>query len=226
MARQKRPPEAVRGSYSALSHAVMDSTAYTGASVAAKALLNELVRQHNGSNNGRLHLAHKWLAVRGWPSKSSVEKARNELVERRLIIQTKQGGLFIGSTWFALTWLPITNFIGLDIGPQSYPQGAWTLCQLPPTTRRKPPKKKLEGQPDHRGSTDPTTGTASQRTDPTTGAIKHHLDVIADPTTGDDVYDQYPTTFHSLVRRGWKFIGWRRMPRPSSSTLKIWRMAS
>jgi hypothetical protein len=209
MARQKRPPEAVRGSYSALSHAVLDCPAYTGASIAAKALLNELIRQHNGANNGRLHLVNSWLAGRGWPSKSTVDKARAELIERGLIVQTRQGGLVIGPTWFALSWIAITNFIGLDVTPQSYPQGAWQLCQLPPTSRRKPPMKKRNAQPVHRGSTDPYTGAASQGIDPYTGAIRPIFGKGTDPYTGSDVCNQCPPAFIPFIRNGWKFTGWR-----------------
>lgn len=193
MPRMKKPPEAVQGSYSAMPHAVLDSVAYTGASVAAKGLLAELIRQHDGRNNGRLHLAHSWLAGRGWPSKSIVEKARAELADRGLIVQTRQGGLVIGPTWYALTWLPISNFSGLDITPRSYAPGAWRLCQLPPTSRRNPPMKKRESQPDHRGSTDPTTGAASPPIDPTTGAITPVLVTFTDPTTGDNVCNHCPT---------------------------------
>jgi hypothetical protein len=171
MARIKKPVEAAPGKFAALPHVVLDSPAYTGATPTAKALLCELMRQHDGKNNGRFHLAHTWLAARGWPSKSTVEKARGELIERGLIVQTKQGGLFIGPTWYAVTWLTISNFTGLEIGSHQYHPGAWQFCDQPPTTRRKPPMKKIS-QPVHRGSPAPTSGAVSQRPDPYTGAIK------------------------------------------------------
>jgi hypothetical protein len=201
-------PENVSGGYSALAHAVLDSTAYTGASITAKALLNELVRQHNGSNNGRLHLVHTWLAGRGWPSKSTVDKARAELLERGLIIQTRQGGLVIGPTWYALSWLEISNFVGLEVVPRTYSKGAWTLCKLPRTSRRKPPLKKRDAQPVHRGSTDPYTGAARPAIDPYTGAIKPIFGPSTDPYTGDDVVNQCPPAFNPFIRKGWKFHGW------------------
>lgn len=217
MPRTKKPVESVRGTYSALPHAVLDSRAYTGASPAAKALLNELVRQHRGANNGKLHLSSRWLALRGWPSKSIVEKARNELIERGLIIQTKQGGLFVGASWYALTWLDVTNYAGLDIVSSQYHRGAWMLCDRPPTARRKPPVKKIS-LPDHRGSTDPTTGEASRSTDPTTGAITPVSGGFPAPTTGDDVYiplppaenpagTPAPATFPAMRRSGWRPVG-------------------
>ena len=203
----KKPTESVQGRYALLPWAVHDSPAYAGASIAAKALLMELARQHNGANNGRLHLVHSWLAGRGWPSKSIVEKARAELIERGLIIQTKQGGLFIGPTWYALTWLPISNHAGLDIAPHQYHKGGWQFCNLPPTARRKPPTKKRERQPDHRGSIDPTTGAGQSPIDPTTGAISALCGKSADPTTGDDVLHHSPLL--NSVCSGWRIGGWR-----------------
>lgn len=224
---KSKRPEAVSGGYSALPWAVMDSPAYTGASVAAKALLNELVRQHTGTNNGRLHLVHTWLAGRGWLSKSIVASARDELLVRGLIAQTRQGGLVIGPTWFGLTWLPISNFNGLDIGPTSYPKGAWCLCQIPPTSRRKPPMKKRVAQPDHRGSTDPTTGAVGKRTDPTTGAIKALFGQFTDPTTGDDVVKPLHPAFPAMAARGWRLSAHQPTTRPSAGCsvfhrLRVW----
>jgi hypothetical protein len=192
----------VSGGYVAIPWRVMDSPAYQGLTVASKALLLELARQHSGSNNGRLHLAHSWLARRGWPSKSIVDKCRDELLARGLIVQTKQGGLFIGPTLYALAWHAISNYVGLDIAAHQYAPGAWALCNLPPTARRNPPSKK-NCRPDHRGSIDPTTG-----------AIKPILRKSADPTTGDDVLSHslgrnLPRTkvFPVMRAGGWRFVG-------------------
>jgi hypothetical protein len=209
MKRSKRP-ETVRGEYSALPYSVLDAAAYIGASVSAKALLNELVRQHNGMNNGRLHLAHPWLAKRGWPSKSTVDKARAELVERGLIVMTRQGGLFIGPTWHV-----ISNPAGLDLSLQAYQrqQGAYQHCKLPPTSRRKPPTKKRECQPVHRGSTDPYTGAVSPSTDPVYGAMAAKNEGSTDPVYGDDVSNQsLPHSFDGFLRRGWKLVAMRASP--------------
>lgn len=204
----KKLPEAVQGRYALLPWAVHDSPAYTGASVAAKALLMELARQHNGANNGRLHLVHSWLAGRGWPSKSIVEKARAELIERGLIIQTKQGGMPpLGPSWYALTWLPISNYSGLDIASHQYHRGGWQFCNLPPTVRRKPPTKKRDCQSDHRDGIDPTTGAETIPIDPTTGAIKTDFGNFAAPTTGDDVLHHSPLL--NSVCSGWRIGGWR-----------------
>ncbi len=204
----KRRPELAAAPYIPVPWGVLDSRAYQGSTVAAKALLLELARQHDGCNNGHLHLAHKWLAPRGWPSKAVVEKARGELLERGLIVQTKQGGLFIGASLYALTWLPISNHVGLETSPSTYHPGVWQLCDLPPTSRREAPapywfnahvaalrerrsRRKLPvkkvSQPVHRDSLAPYTGTASEPLDPYTGAMEVISTPSPDPYSGDDV---------------------------------------
>jgi hypothetical protein len=105
----------VSGLYAAMPHCVLDSVAYQGASFAARVLLFELVRQHNGreGNNGRLHFSPAWLRRRGWASICVIERAKKELVERRLTFETRKGCLTYPS-WFALTWLSVSNPVGLD----------------------------------------------------------------------------------------------------------------
>ena len=133
MAKPRKPVEAVTGSYTALPHAVLDSVAYMGAGHPAKALLCELLRQHNGRNNGHLQLSVPWLKTRGWNSPDVTLRAKRVLLVRGLIVQCRQGGLNAGASLYALTWLPITNFVGLDIQAKDYHPGAWCLLdKLPP----------------------------------------------------------------------------------------------
>lgn len=232
MARTKKPVEAVRGRYAALPWAVMDSPAYCGASPTAKALLTELIRQHNGANNGRLHLSRKWLEPRGWLSRSIVDKARAELIQRGLILETKQGGLFVGATWHALTWLPITNHVGLETAPNTYHPGGWQCCDLPPTARRKPPMKKIS-QPVHRDSAVPTTGTVSPAAVPYTGTVEAISGGFPVPYTGHDVLLPLPPAENlSAVQRFQTRIGGnlstpKREPNPLGRTrnLKLFQAA-
>jgi len=125
MAKHKKPAEAVRGTYTALPHEIIDSTAFSGASHPARSLLYELLRQHNGRNNGHLHLASPWLKRRGWTSSDVVQRAKQALIKRELIVQCRQGGLNAGASLYALTWLPISNYVGLDIRSTNYQPGAW-----------------------------------------------------------------------------------------------------
>jgi hypothetical protein len=128
--RYKKPLEAPTGRYFALPHAVLDSPAFTGCSAQARALLLELCRQHNGSNNGRLHLARSWLELRGWTRPATVRKLKDELIRQRLIIQTRHGGLNNGPHWFAVTWLPITDYSGMEIQQKDYFRGNYLLAPI------------------------------------------------------------------------------------------------
>ena len=139
--KQNKRLETISGGYSAIPHNVLDSLAFIGASDKAKALLFALMRQHNGANNGRLHLSSKWLAKQGYTCPASNIKTRKELLARGLIVQTLQGGLNMGADWFALTLLEISNFVGLDLTLATYQRGKYLLCQLARTARRNQPFK-------------------------------------------------------------------------------------
>lgn len=210
MAKTRKPPESVNGAYTAVPHKLLDSAAFIGATDRAKSLLFALIRQHNGINNGRFQLTDKWLAEHGWPSKELNAKARAELIERDLIIQTRRGGLNSGCNWYALTWLPISNFTGLEISAASFHQGAWGDCKLPATARRRPPQKR-DAPPDNRGSATPPTGAADSLTTPTIGAKKALLGTFTTPTTGNNVLLPLPP---SKPARGSKqIVGIRREAR-------------
>src|ERR1700722_11212441 len=90
---KKKFPERCAGLFAAVPHEVMDGIAFAGASHRAKSMLFELVRQHNGRNNGHLQLAMSWLRGRGWSSTDQAQKAKEELIERELIVKTRLGGL-------------------------------------------------------------------------------------------------------------------------------------
>lgn len=204
MAKHKRPPEVVSGTFSAIPHSIMDSAAFMGATDRAKSLLFALIRQHNGSNNGKLQLTDKWLAVHGWKSAESNYKARLELVERGLVVQTRLGGLNAGCNWYGLTWLAISNFVGLDISANSYHQGAWAACDLPPTAQRKPPQKRVTPS-GNRSSATPVTGAGEGMATPVTGAREALLSTSTTPVTGNNVITNTPSK--EIARAGKRIVG-------------------
>lgn len=187
MAKSKKPLEAVTGRYTAIPHALLDSVAFMGASHAARSLIFEVMRQHDGKNNGHIHLSANWLKGRGWNSKDGIQKAKTEALNRGLIVKTREGGLNAGPDRYALTWLPITNFVGLGIEPRDYHPGAYLLMgpfsqsqskDQPPIVRTSPahtPPRKCH--PAHRGSAGPHTGAASEPTAPHTGAREANFSV-------------------------------------------------
>ncbi|MEW6119379.1 MAG: hypothetical protein AB1593_04740 [Pseudomonadota bacterium] len=200
--------------YCSIPWSVLDSRAYQGATPTARALLFELLRQHSGSNNGHLHLAHKWLAPRGWTSKETIERARDDLLKRGLIVQTKQGGLFIGASLYAVTWLPVSNHVGLETSPSTYHPGAWLLCDLPKTNGRKSPVKK-SCHPVHRGSLAPSIGAVSEPLAPSIGAVDPVFDHSPAPSIGDDVSMPVMArknlsavgSFPTMRAAGWRCVG-------------------
>lgn len=192
MARKKQArPETISGGYGPIPWAVMDSVSFKGASDKAKSLLFALMRQHNGCNNGHFHLAKKWLYNQGWTCDENNRKARKELIERGLIVQTKWGGLNMGPDLFAVTWYPISNYVGLEITAVNFIRGAYSLCTMPPTARRKPPNKKSMRH-DNRDSSDTTTETGVQSTGTTTELVKPLLSTLTVTTTEHNVFIPLP----------------------------------
>jgi len=200
---KKTRPERILGGYGAIPWVVMDSISFKGASDKARSLLFALMRQHNGENNGHLHLAKKWLYNQGWTCHENNSKARNELIERGLIVQTKWGGLNMGPDLFALTWHDITNYVGLDITAGGYPRGLYSLCNLPPTARRKPPVKTNEKNqtalPNNRTSAVPITVPENNSTGTTTVSVKPVLSCLTGTTTENNVV--IPLHHNNSVRR-------------------------
>lgn len=183
---KKSRPELISGGYGAIPWVVIDSASFKGASDKAKALLFALMRQHDGFNNGHLHLAKQWLYNQGWTCHENNSKARNELIDRGLVVQTKWGGLNMGPDLFALTWHDISNYVGLDITSKSYAKGTYHLCNLPPTARRKPPAKKST-LPDNRTSPVPVTVPVEQSAGTTTVPENALLEQFTGTTTENNV---------------------------------------
>lgn len=143
---RKQPAEQVSGRFAAIPHAVMDSTAYMGASYVARSLLLELVRQHTGKNNGHFQLSTGWLRRRGWNSHDTVQRAKLEIVTRQLAIKTRLGGLNAGPDLWAVTWLPISDYVRLtEVRANSYHPGAWHfLSAAVPKPEKATPEKRDE----------------------------------------------------------------------------------
>jgi hypothetical protein len=58
------------------------------------------------------------MKKRNWNSRDQLNKAKKELLNKHWIIETRQGGLNMGPTLYAITWQPIHECNGkLDIEP-------------------------------------------------------------------------------------------------------------
>jgi len=184
MPKRKAPREKVYGRYTPTPHDVLESIAFIGCSVRAKAMIFELLRQHNGYNNGHFQLALKYLQKRGWKSADQIQKAKTELINRGLIIKTKLGGLSIGPDWYALTWLDITDFSGLDIRPKEYHRGGWQLMNKLPPPKRVPHSA-------IRNNTIPQEGMDLLPSVPPAGSLKGVLNQSATPQGGNNECCQF-----------------------------------
>jgi hypothetical protein len=189
---KRKPQEAVSGSYTPIPHTLMDSTAFQGASDRAKALLLELLRQHTGKNNGHLHLATDWLKRRGWASHYAIQKGKAELQARGLIVKTRTGGLRMGPDRFALTWLNVSNFSGLDI--QTFQPGDWRFFDPLPTV------KKRGDQPAPRDRRVPPHGTETPAPVPAHGTVKGNFKASPVPPHGNNEVTSSPARLFKAER--------------------------
>lgn len=143
--RKNKRSEVFTGLYAAIPHAVIKCARYTVTSHLARALLVEVAMDHNGNNNGHLHVHQKSLKDRGW-CVASILRARDELLHNGLLIQTRHGGLNNGSHLYAVTWLSITNYIGLQIEPHQYRPGLY-LMPVPEAPFEVPKKRAIAASP-------------------------------------------------------------------------------
>ena len=80
------------GRFIALPCSVIDSPAFLTLPALARALYVDLRRQYKGQNNGLVDATQTTLERLGWP-RSTVRKYLPLLIERELIVQTRQGGI-------------------------------------------------------------------------------------------------------------------------------------
>ena len=91
----------------------------------ATKLLIDIAAQYNGRNNGDLCAPLSVMRRRGWTSSDQLHKAKRELIEKEVIILTRQGGLNKANL-YALSWIQIDECNGkLDVAPTALPPVAW-----------------------------------------------------------------------------------------------------
>jgi len=76
----------------------------------AKALLFDLGLQYNGHNNGSFMISDEFMREnRGWSSKATLHRAKMDLLQAELIVETWKGGLGFGPSFYGFTWLAIDH---------------------------------------------------------------------------------------------------------------------
>ena len=124
--KEKREP----GQFMALTMEFMRSHVRRNLPRRAQKLLLDLLGQYNGSNNGDLCLAWKTMVPFDWKSKDTLAKATSDLLEKEVIMLTRQGGRNKASL-FALTMFAIdpcrhkNGLLKLDVNPTKFPPSKW-----------------------------------------------------------------------------------------------------
>ncbi len=117
-------------SYLGLPHYLINHRNFQTLSPRATKLLIDIAAQYKGSNNGDLCAPMSLMRERGWRSSDQLFKARKELLDRGLIVTSRQGGLNKCSL-FALTWLPIDECQRkLDISSSITPSHLWEMWSV------------------------------------------------------------------------------------------------
>jgi hypothetical protein len=114
-----------KGGYAPLYHCVLRSHGYAQLSAYAVKLLNDLLSQYYGSNNGDLCAPYSLMVKRGWKSKGTLSRAIKELLASGFIEVSRQGGRNL-CTLFAFTFYAVHECNGkLDIAATSKPKSLW-----------------------------------------------------------------------------------------------------
>jgi hypothetical protein len=102
----------------AIPHSVLRHPDYRRLRGTSVKLLNDLVMQFNGSNNGNLSAAWGLMSPLGWNSKETVTSAVKQLIEHGLIVKTRDGRFQNPNSrcdLYALTWHRIDECEGKDL---------------------------------------------------------------------------------------------------------------
>jgi hypothetical protein len=137
------------GPFVMLPNYVFDSAAFQSLKPGPKALLFELIRQHNGSNNGRIIFSARQMAeALNVSDRETIAKYTRELVNTGLICPIRLGGFNVKAserraTEWALTWIavgtepPSKDFLKWQPAESDGPE-------KPASTGGKPVRRKLE----------------------------------------------------------------------------------
>lgn len=132
------------GGHVAIPFAVLNGMAYISLSAHARMLLVDFAAQYRGDNNGDLCAAWKIMKLRGWKSEDTLAKAKAELLEARLIVETRKGARPNKCSLYGLTWYALDNCGGkLEITAQSFPRGAYKDKDRQPVIIKNSEKKRI-----------------------------------------------------------------------------------
>ena len=115
------------GPFRAIPCAVLEGRAYLNCSPHARMLLFDLFALYSGSNNGDLSVAWSRMKPRGWRSEATLHKAKKELLEAGLIVETRMGARPNKCSLYAVTCFALDESDKLEMTNRSYPRGRYKL---------------------------------------------------------------------------------------------------
>ncbi|CAM8650649.1 hypothetical protein MCEMIEM13_01027 [Comamonadaceae bacterium] len=125
----------------AFPQSVLDAPSFFSLSGHAYKLLMDVASQYKGDNNGNLTAAWAVLKKRGWKSKTTLWRCKNELIEAGYLYVTRAGRLPNTCELLALTWFPLDVSPKFDPGalhgfePKAYrPKAALPMPTIKPKT--------------------------------------------------------------------------------------------
>ena len=111
----------IPGDWFPMPRCVLESKAYGELSSSAIRLLFDVCSQISAKNNGRLSPTWELMKHRGWKSRTTLQKAKEELRASKLITVTR-----IGTTdknnceLWAVNWIPLRWDKSMDIDPKAH----------------------------------------------------------------------------------------------------------
>jgi len=147
---------------------VIHSANWAHASKPCRALVTDIAVQYGGHNNGDLTASITVLRPLGWTSPGTIKALLQEAAYYGLLVQTRQGGLLIGASLYALGWKPVNACIDPrtrvckldDPSMVGVTPGSW---RVPQPKYQRPPRKKTATTPRVQGRYAARTSKAPHR---------------------------------------------------------------
>ncbi|HEX7348998.1 MAG TPA: hypothetical protein VF264_05060 [Rhodanobacteraceae bacterium] len=147
---------------------VIHSDNWARASKPCRALIVDVASQYSGGNNGDLTASITVLRPLGWTSPGTIKALLVEADYYGLLVQTRQGGLLIGASLYALGWKPVNACIDTrtrvcklgDPSMVGVTPGRW---RIPQPKYQRPPRKKSATTPRVQGRYAARTSKAPHR---------------------------------------------------------------
>ena len=132
------------GHFNALPRQFTCSAVLRNLSPHACKLFLDLQAQYNGFNNGDLCITWSVMCKRGWRSRTTLQSAKQSLLDVQVILCTRPGGRR-RCALFALTLYDIDECAGKhDVKPTSMPPRTWIAHEPPPSIAEQQAKFKAK----------------------------------------------------------------------------------